>query len=102
MLLLAASGIVLPLLLHLSHFSIASNATASSSSFSHFAVNSSPPLPPPHSADDHHGGVRVASFKLDYVKAELILALFIFVIGLFKLCKNANFYKFIKKFIKKN
>ena len=35
----------------------------------------------------HHHGVQVASFKLNYVKAELILALFILVIGLFKLRK---------------
>lgn len=41
----------------------------------------------------HHHGVQVASFKLDYVKAELILALFILVIGLFKLRKSPDSYK---------
>lgn len=35
----------------------------------------------------HHAGVHVVSWKFDYVKAELILALFIVLIGCFKLRK---------------
>jgi hypothetical protein len=41
-----------------------------------------------HQPNPHQHGVKVASFKLEYVKAELILTLFILVIGLFKLRKK--------------
>lgn len=37
-----------------------------------------------HSLDEHHG-VKVASFKFEYVKTELILTMFIVLIGIFKL-----------------
>lgn len=41
-----------------------------------------------HSSSLHsHHGVKVASFKFEYVKTELILALFIVLIGLFKLSR---------------
>uniref|UniRef100_A0A7E4UYB7 Sodium/hydrogen exchanger n=1 Tax=Panagrellus redivivus TaxID=6233 RepID=A0A7E4UYB7_PANRE len=39
-----------------------------------------------HSATAHHGhGVKVAQFKFEYVKVELVLAIFFVLIGLFKL-----------------
>ncbi|KAI6191830.1 Sodium/hydrogen exchanger [Aphelenchoides bicaudatus] len=39
-----------------------------------------------HSTNEHeHHGVKVASFKFEYVKTELILALFIVLIGIFKI-----------------
>lgn len=40
-----------------------------------------------HSRSLDHG-VKVASFKFEYVKTELILALFIVLIGIFKLGKS--------------
>jgi hypothetical protein len=39
-------------------------------------------------SSEHHG-VKVASFKFEYVKTELILAMFIVLIGIFKL---GNFF----------
>ena len=39
----------------------------------------------------NHGGVKVATLKFDYVKAELILAMFILLIGLFKLSNHQKF-----------
>ncbi|VDL79254.1 unnamed protein product [Nippostrongylus brasiliensis] len=46
--------------------------------------------------DDHHGkhhhGVKVASFKFDYVKEPLVLTIFIIVIGMFKLAYHHTHY----------
>ncbi|KAI6232258.1 Sodium/hydrogen exchanger [Aphelenchoides besseyi] len=49
------------------------------------------------SDSDGHQGVKVASFKFDYVKTELILASFIVVIGLFKLLYH--YYEYPRKLV---
>ncbi|KAI3420411.1 hypothetical protein GPALN_003709 [Globodera pallida] len=75
---LVGPGVVL-LLLCMCPFSL-SNANYSLTNSVNY-TSSNTPLLPQHSRH----GVKVASLKFDYVKAELVLALFILVIGLFKL-----------------
>uniref|UniRef100_A0A183BLT1 Na_H_Exchanger domain-containing protein n=1 Tax=Globodera pallida TaxID=36090 RepID=A0A183BLT1_GLOPA len=75
---LLGPGVVL-LLLCMCPFSL-SNANYSLTNSVNY-TSSNTPLLPQHSRH----GVKVASLKFDYVKAELVLALFILVIGLFKL-----------------
>ncbi|CAD6185332.1 unnamed protein product [Caenorhabditis auriculariae] len=50
-----------------------------------------------HKKSHSHHGVKVASFKLDYVKEPLVLTLFFIVIGIFKLCYHHT--KYIRKFL---